>query len=250
RVLATLNANSIFNVCNPDLVPRVVFELDKPTHLNGAGYDLGLTVGAFAVPRKVALFLEKGDAGSNFGSRDGDTIGLKITDAKTSKAFFYIPGCAEIDAPLADRIRGAELIFLDGTLFTDNEMVSQGLSTKTGKRMGHIAVSGPNGSVETLRPLNVNRRICVHINNSNPILDENSEARKFVEAAGWEVGFDGMEVRVGPRSFSRKKMPSFGETSRQCRRPISKPRSAQWGRSAITIFIPSLTLCTDASLTH
>jgi pyrroloquinoline quinone biosynthesis protein B len=178
------------------VVPRIVFELDKPTRLDGAGVDLGLTVEAFAVPGKVALFLEKGDAGSNFGSRDGDTIGLKITDAKTGKAFFYIPGCAEIDTPLADRIRDAELIFLDGTLFTDDEMVSQGLSSKTGKRMGHISVSGPNGSVETLRPLNVKRRIYVHINNSNPILDENSEARKFVEAAGWEVGFDGMEVRV------------------------------------------------------
>ena len=177
-------------------MPRVVFELDKPTHLNGAGDDLGLTVEAFAVPGKVALFLEKGDAGSNFGSRDGDTIGLKITDAKTGNAFFYIPGCAEIDAPLADRIRAAELVFLDGTLFTDDEMVSQGLSTKTGKRMGHIAVSGPNGSVEALRQLNVKRRIYVHINNSNPILDENSDARKFVKAAGWEVGFDGMEVRL------------------------------------------------------
>ena len=75
-------------------------------------------------------------------------------------------------------------------------MVTQGLSSKTGKRMGHISVSGPSGSVATLKPLNVKRRIYVHINNSNPILDENSEARKVVEAAGWEVGFDGMEVRL------------------------------------------------------
>ena len=76
------------------------------------GVDLGLTVEAFPVPGKVALFLEKGDADSNFGSRDGDTIGLKVTDAKTGKSFFYIPGCAEVDPPLADRIRGADLIFL------------------------------------------------------------------------------------------------------------------------------------------
>ena len=97
RVLATLNANSIFNVCAPDKVPRITFELDKPTRLEGAGVDLGLTVEAFAVPGKVALFLEKGDAGRNFGSRDGDTIGLKVSDTKTGKAFFYIPGCAEIE---------------------------------------------------------------------------------------------------------------------------------------------------------
>ncbi|HEY8194616.1 MAG TPA: pyrroloquinoline quinone biosynthesis protein PqqB [Hyphomicrobium sp.] len=196
RVLETLNANSIFNVCAPDKVPRITFDLDQPTRLEGAGVDLGLTVEAFAVPGKVALFLEKGDAAGNFGSRDGDTIGLKVSDTKTGDAFFYIPGCAEVDAPLADRIRGAGLIFFDGTLFTDDEMVTQGLSNKTGKRMGHISVSGPSGSVAALKPLNVKRRIYIHINNSNPILDENSEARRVVEAAGWEVSFDGMEVRL------------------------------------------------------
>jgi pyrroloquinoline quinone biosynthesis protein B len=196
RVLATLNANSIFDVLAADKVKRITFELDKPTRLEGAGVDLGLVVEAFAVPGKVALFLEKGDATSNFGSRDGDTIGLKITDAKTGKSFFYVPGVAEIDPPLADKIRDAELIFLDGTLFTDDEMLSQGLLNKTGKRMGHISVSGPEGSIAALSKLNVRRRIYVHINNSNPILDENSEARKVVEASGWEVGFDGMEVRL------------------------------------------------------
>jgi pyrroloquinoline quinone biosynthesis protein B len=196
QVLATLNANSIFNVLAADKVPRITFALDKPTRIEGAGVDTGLTIEAFAVPGKVALFLEKGDAGNNFGSRDGDTIGLKVSDTKSGKAFFYIPGVAEIDPPLADRIRGAELIFLDGTLYTDDEMVKQGLSSKTGQRMGHISVSGPDGSIAALTKLNVGRRIYVHINNSNPILDEKSEARKVVEASGWEVGFDGMEVRL------------------------------------------------------
>ncbi|RUO98922.1 pyrroloquinoline quinone biosynthesis protein PqqB [Hyphomicrobium sp.] len=196
RVLATLNSNSIFDVLAADTVKRTVFELDKPTRLEGAGTDLGLIVEAFAVPGKIALFLEKGGADNNFGSRDGDTIGLKVTDSKTGKAFFYIPGVAEIDPPLADKIRGADLIFLDGTLFTDDEMLTQGLLNKTGKRMGHISVSGPDGSIAALSSLNVKRRIYVHINNSNPILDENSEARKVVEASGWEVGFDGMEVRL------------------------------------------------------
>lgn len=196
RVLATLNANSIFNVLAPDKVKRMAFKLDKPTPIEGAGVDLGLIVEAFAVPGKIALFLEAGDESSNFGSREGDTIGLKVSDAKTGKSFFYIPGCAEVDAPLAERIRGAELLFFDGTLFTDDEMLTQGLLNKTGKRMGHISVSGPDGSIEVLRPLGIKRPIYVHINNSNPILDENSQARKVVEAAGWEVGYDGMEVRL------------------------------------------------------
>lgn len=196
RVLATLNANSIFNVCAPDKVPRIAFALDKPTQLTGAGTDLGLTVEAFAVPGKIALFLEKGGDKENYGSRDGDTIGLKITATANGKSFFYIPGCAEVDAPLAERIKGAALIFLDGTLFTDDEMVAQGLSHKTGQRMGHISISGPNGSIAAIKPLNIARRIYVHINNSNPVLDEKSEARRMVDSAGWEVGYDGMEVRL------------------------------------------------------
>ncbi len=196
RVLATLNANSIFNVCAPANVPRVTLPMDRAIALNGAGIDLGLTIEAFAVPGKIALFLEKGDASGNFGSRDGDTIGLEITATATGKSFFYIPGCAEIDPPLAKKIKGAALIFLDGTLFTDDEMVAQGLSQKTGQRMGHISISGPQGSIEALKPLGIKQRIYVHINNSNPVLDENSEARKVVENAGWQVGYDGMEVRL------------------------------------------------------
>lgn len=194
RVLATLNANSIFNVCAPDKVPRIALPLDQPIKLAGAGIDLGLSIEAFAVPGKIALFLEKGDASGNFGSRDGDTIGLEITDAASEKSFYYIPGCAEIDPPLAKRLQNASLLFLDGTLFTDDEMIVQGLSHKTSQRMGHISVSGPQGSIAAVKPLNIARRIYVHINNSNPILDENSEARKLVDAAGWEVGFDGMEI--------------------------------------------------------
>jgi pyrroloquinoline quinone biosynthesis protein B len=196
RVLATLNANSIFDVCAPDRVPRITLPMDKPLALTGAGTDLGLTIEAFAVPGKIALFLEKGSSDTNFGSRDGDTIGLKVTATATGKSFYYIPGCAEVDPPLAARIKGASLIFLDGTLFTDDEMVSQGLSQKTGQRMGHISISGPNGSIAALEPLGIKRRIYVHINNSNPVLDENSEARKVAEQAGWDVGYDGMEVRL------------------------------------------------------
>ncbi|HMN38046.1 MAG TPA: pyrroloquinoline quinone biosynthesis protein PqqB [Hyphomicrobium sp.] len=196
RVLATIKANSIFDVCAQDIVPRITLPLGEKIELTGDGADLGLTVEAFAVSGKIALFLEKGGEDTNYGSRDGDTIGLEITDDKTGKSFFYVPGCAEVDAPLAKKIKGAELIFFDGTLFTDNEMIDQGLMQKTGQRMGHISMSGPEGSLEVFKPLGIKRRIYVHINNSNPALDENSQARKDIESAGWEVGYDGMEVRL------------------------------------------------------
>ena len=194
QVLATLKCNSVFNVCAPANAPRIPLPLDQPIALTGAGVSLGLTVEAFAVPGKVALYLES--EGANFGSREGDTIGLKVSNDKTGASFFYIPGCAEIDAPLAARIKGASLIFFDGTLFTDDEMLSQGLSQKTGKRMGHMSMSGADGSMAALARLDVKRGIFVHINNSNPALDENSDARREIGANGFEVGYDGMEVRL------------------------------------------------------
>ncbi len=194
RVMATLEANSVFNVVSHENAPRLSMPLDTPIDLKGDGVDLGLTLEAFAVPGKIALYLEI--EGANYGSKLGDTIGLRIRERATGKEFFYIPGVAEIEEPLAKRIAGASLLFLDGTLFTDDEMVSQGLSAKTGQRMGHISMSGPDGSMAVIKPLNIARRIYVHINNSNPALEDGSDARRAVEAQGWEVGFDGMEVRL------------------------------------------------------
>jgi pyrroloquinoline quinone biosynthesis protein B len=194
QVLATLAANSVFNVVAPTNAPRIVLPLDEPMPITGAGFDLGLTIEAFAVPGKIALYLET--AGANYGSRAGDTIGLRVTANASGKSFFYIPGCAEIDAPLASKITGASLLFLDGTLFTDDEMVVQGLSQKTGQRMGHISMAGPEGSMAAVAPLGIERRIYVHMNNSNPALEDGSAARRAVVAAGWDVGYDGMEVQL------------------------------------------------------
>ncbi len=196
RVLGTLAANSVFNVLAADLVPRVVLPLDTKMPLTGAGVDLGLTVEAFAVPGKVALYLEDKSAGPGMGTKAGDTIGLEVTETVSGRRFFYVPGCAAVDPTLANRIKGAELVFFDGTLYTDTEMLDQGLMPKTGARMGHISISGPDGSIKAFAALGVRRKVYVHINNSNPVLDENSDARRATEAAGWEVGFDGMEVRV------------------------------------------------------
>jgi pyrroloquinoline quinone biosynthesis protein B len=196
RVLDILKSNSVFQVLAEPLVPRITLALDRPTPLMGAGTDLGLTVEAFAVPGKVALYLEDLSAGDNLGTQEGDTIGLKVTDPAAKTAFFYIPGCARIDEPLAKRLKGASVVFFDGTLFTDDEMIEQGLLNKTGARMGHISMSGQAGSISAFSQLGVGRLIYVHINNSNPALDENSTARKSIEGAGWEVGYDGLEVRL------------------------------------------------------
>ncbi|WP_439544551.1 pyrroloquinoline quinone biosynthesis protein PqqB [Hyphomicrobium sp.] len=192
RVLSTLNANSVFNVLNGDVVPRRELRLGQTTSIA----DTGLDIEAFAVPGKVALYLESGAADANYGSREGDAIGLKVTAPATGKTFFYVPGCAVVDADLAGRLSGAPLVFFDGTLYTDDEMLRQGLMKKTGQRMGHMSMSGPEGSIAAFAALGVTRKIFVHINNSNPVLDDNSSERHATEAAGWEVGCDGMEIRL------------------------------------------------------
>lgn len=196
RVLAVLAENTIFNVLNPRLVQRKHLLLGKPIEIQGPEGILGLTVEAFPVPGKVALYLEDEQAGADFGTQEGDTIGLKITETATGAHFFYIPGCAAMDEPLANRLKGAPLVFFDGTLFTDDEMIVQGLLQKTGKRMGHMNISGPEGSLAAFAPLGVRRRIYIHINNSNPVLREDSPERRIVEEAGWEVAWDGMEIRL------------------------------------------------------
>jgi pyrroloquinoline quinone biosynthesis protein B len=195
RVLGALAANPIFTILQPQLVERIELPMDEAVLLHGAGVDLGLSIRAFPVPGKIALYLEDKNA-PNFGTAAGDTLGLEVIETKTGKSFFYIPGCAKVDDALAARLRGAALVFFDGTLFHENEMIEQGLMGKTGSRMGHVNMSGDDGSMAAFAPLNVARKIYVHINNSNPVLDANSEQRAVANSAGWEIGADGMEVSL------------------------------------------------------
>jgi pyrroloquinoline quinone biosynthesis protein B len=195
RVLQALGANPIFTILQTQLVPRIELMMDHAIQLKGAGVDLGLSIRAFPVPGKIALYLED-KAAPNFGTSAGDTLGLEIAETATGRSFFYIPGCARVDEALAARLQDAELVFFDGTLFHENEMIEQGLLGKTGSRMGHINMSGDDGSMAAFAPLNVTRKIYVHINNSNPVLNEASDEYAAAQAAGWEIGEDGMEVTL------------------------------------------------------
>jgi len=195
RVLDTLKANRIFDVLAADLVTRVELPLDAPLRIEGAGVDLGLAIEAFASPGKIALYLEEAGA-AEFGGQPGDTLGLRIIEKATGASFFYIPACARIDDELAARLRGAALVFFDGTLWRENEMIEQGLMGTTGSRMGHINMGGRKGSIVAFATLGVERKVFVHINNSNPALDANSKERAIATAAGWLIGEDGMEFTL------------------------------------------------------
>ncbi|MGQ0665245.1 MAG: pyrroloquinoline quinone biosynthesis protein PqqB [Pseudomonadota bacterium] len=196
RVLGALRANSIFNVLNPECVERRAMRLDTPFEVaDRAGACSGVVVAAFAVPGKVALYQEDPTV-PDFGSRPEDTVGLRIASGDGASHFYYIPGCAGVPAVLARRLSGAPLVLFDGTLWQDEEMIAAGVGGKTGKRMGHICVSGPEGSLSAFRDLGVKRKIFVHMNNTNPILLADSPERAAIEAAGWEVAYDGMEIRL------------------------------------------------------
>jgi pyrroloquinoline quinone biosynthesis protein B len=188
RIHDVLDANPIFEVLARDVVRRPVEALDVPFAL-GEGLEATL----FAVPGKVPLYLEEGDATPPI-LVDGTTVGLEITDDRARMVF--IPGCAAFTPDLADRLAGADIVFFDGTLWSDDEMVAAGVGTKTGRRMGHMSLSGPDGTIAAFAGLAIGQKVIVHMNNSNPVLLADTPERREAEAAGWQIGYDGMRIEL------------------------------------------------------
>ena len=195
RVLRVLSANAIFGVLDPSLVARRVLSLDQRLDLDSDPKGAGLAVTAFAVPGKVALWLEGASDGDPRGSGE-DTIGLELADRASGNRFFYVPGCAAMTPEVTQRLRGAPLVFFDGTTWTDDEMRTAGVGEKTAGRMGHMCMAGPAGSMAAFDGLDVPRKIFVHINNTNPVLLADSSERREVEARGWQIAEDGMEITL------------------------------------------------------
>ena len=197
RVLGVLEANTIFNVLNPKFVSREAVTLETSQELvKPDGSSMGIKITPFAIPGKVALWLEDESKGANFGSVEEDTIALEVEDIGSGARFYYMPACATMTPELSERIRGADMIFFDGTLWVDDEMIRDGVGIKTGQRMGHMSVSGEDGTIASLADLDIKRKIFIHINTTNPILLDDSEERRFVESSGWEVSYDGMEISI------------------------------------------------------
>lgn len=197
RILRVLDANPIFKVLAPGVVTRETLSPGTLTTLcDPDGADSGLRITPFAVPGKVALYMESAGDGENFGTQEGDTIGLEITREGHDERVVFIANCAAADDAVRDRCAGAAVLFFDGTLWRDDEMVTRGEGVKTGQRMGHMSMAGPGGSMAALADLQIGRRIFIHINNTNPALLSDSPERSELEAAGWQVAEDGMEVAV------------------------------------------------------
>ena len=177
-------ANPIFGVLAPDLVERRVALPGAPFGLPGA-----MTAELFEVPGKVPLYLEQD--GADLMAVAGGNVGIEVRAGGVHLAF--VPGAAKITPALRERLAATDALLIDGTLFEDAEMIRAGVSEKTGRRMGHLPISGAEGTIAALEGLG-NRRILIHINNTNPVLVADSPQRREVEAAGWEVAFDGMQI--------------------------------------------------------
>jgi len=184
--LSTLAANSIFNVLAADVVSRHTVKSGVPFRLPG-----GIEAELLLVPGKAPLYLE-GD-NPELDAETEANVGIEVR-AEGARLVF-IPGAAKLTPAIAARLRDADVVLFDGTLFSDDEMIAAGAGAKTGRRMGHMPVGGPDGTLAALAGL-ARRRVLIHINNTNPILIDGSPQRRAVEAAGFEVAEDGMRIEL------------------------------------------------------
>lgn len=184
-ILSVLRANAVFDVLDPALVERVEVRPGEPRPCPG-----GMMLTLMPMPGKVPLYLEDRAAAA---PEPGPAYAARV-DAG-GRCVIVAPACAGITDQVRSQLAPADLLFFDGTVFHDDEMIAAGVGVKTGRRMGHAPIAGPDGSLAGLAELR-GRRIFLHINNTNPILLADSPERREVEAAGYEVAYDGMEIRV------------------------------------------------------
>jgi pyrroloquinoline quinone biosynthesis protein B len=151
--------------------------------------DDGLSYRAFDVPTtKRARF--------GPGREHGRVVGYRLTDERNGRAAVYLPGVQELTAAVREQLEDCACLLVDGTCWRDDELIQLGLASKTAREMGHLPIAGPDGSLEQLAPLPIERKIYIHINNTNPILLEDGPERRMVEERGIEVAMDGLEVQV------------------------------------------------------
>ena len=150
----------------------------------------GLSYRAFSVPTNKR---------ARFGTGEGEeesVVGYRITDGYTGGTLVYVPGAQELTASVRTNLEGCTCLLFDGTCWQDDELIRLGIASKTSRDMGHLPISGADGSLEQLASLPIERKIYIHINNTNPILLEDAPERRIVEEHGLEVAADGLELEI------------------------------------------------------
>jgi pyrroloquinoline quinone biosynthesis protein B len=156
--------------------------------------DAGLTLEAFSLSgMKVPAYAPVGAAAPD------TVVGYRVIDTRSGRALLYMPGVHRWSDEVAALCAGCSCVLFDGTVWDERELEGVGVMGKTAHAMGHLPISGPDGSLARLAALDgphTPRRIYIHLNNTNPLLDDDSPQRRTVEACGIEVAYDGMELEV------------------------------------------------------
>lgn len=184
-ILDILRDNAVFSVLDSDLVVQKAMHLDQTIEI------AGLQITPFAVPGKIALYLEEADVDTN--AMGEQTIGLEIYDGQ--RRLCYVPGCASLPDWLVTRLATADMLMFDGTVWENDDMQRSQTGQKTGARMGHLPMTGASGSLARLSNLS-GQRLYIHINNTNPVLQPNSPERQTVERAGWIIAQDNADYTL------------------------------------------------------
>ena len=174
-------------------------ELGKPIELRLAdNQPSGLTVEAMALPGKVALHLE-----ARFGEpHPEDNVGLIIRDRARGSTLVYFPGCARVTPAVLEAATGADCLFFDGTFWSDDELIALGLGDRRASDMAHVPIASPSGSLAAFAQSAVRSRFYIHINNTNPILREDSAESRLVREAGWQVARDGLDITLDGKGLA------------------------------------------------
>jgi pyrroloquinoline quinone biosynthesis protein B len=125
-----------------------------------------------------------------------EASGLVFRDRSTGGVLTYVPGLARLDDEVLSRLAASDVVLVDGTFWREDELARLGISDRTATQMGHVPLSSPGGTLEALARLGRPRAILVHINNTNPVLLEQSPERDAARRAGVEIAYDGLEVEL------------------------------------------------------
>jgi pyrroloquinoline quinone biosynthesis protein B len=149
----------------------------------------GLTCRAFNAPtqKRLRFYIPGGDGA-------GRVVGYRITDMRTGRILVFLPCTQELTAEVISEIAGGSCLLIDGTCWSDDELITLGMAVKTSRDMGHVPISGEDGSLMRLATLDVYRKIYTHLNNTNPVLLEDSPERRAIADCGVEIATDGMEI--------------------------------------------------------
>jgi len=174
----------------PEQVTWRTLPLGGEVELTANGAPSGLVVEAFAVPGKLPVHLE-----GLLTARSGEeNVGFRILERPTGRVLVYLPAVGHLTPEVLAKAGHADCLFFDGTFWSEEELVELGASAKRASDMAHLPIGGEGGSLSALDRVNAPVRIYIHLNNTNPVLREDSAERAIARRAGWRIARDGMEI--------------------------------------------------------